>query len=97
MCLCTCCGGRECCSPIIPQTEKAKNWRVALWIIFALHCVLLCVKVYYMGLMSALSDLLAIVILIVAITRFDYCFIMFYIVISLFEIFALIVVLGYYI
>jgi len=50
-----------------------------------------------MGLMSGLSDLLAIIILIVAIVRFDYCFIMFYIVISLFEIFALIVVLGYYI
>jgi len=50
-----------------------------------------------MGLMSGLSDLLAITILIVAIVRFDYCFIMFYIVISLFEIFALVVVLGYYI
>jgi hypothetical protein len=50
-----------------------------------------------MGLMSGLSDLLAITILIVAIFRFDYCFIMFYIVINLFEIFALVVVLGYYI
>ena len=50
-----------------------------------------------MGVMSGFSDLLAIIILIVAIVRFDYCFIMFYIVISLFEIFALVVVLGYYI
>ena len=50
-----------------------------------------------MGLMSGLSDLLAIIILIVAIVRFDYCFIMFYIVINLFEVFALVVVLGYYI
>ena len=96
MCQCVCCGGRECCAPIIPQTEKAKNWRVGLWIIFGFHCVLLCVKVYYMGLMSGLSDLLAIIILIVAIVRFDYCFIMFYIVINLFEVFALVVVLGYY-
>lgn len=49
-----------------------------------------------MGLFSGLSDLLAIIILTVGLVRFDYCFVMFYIVINLFEIFALIVVLGYY-
>ena len=96
MCMCTCCGGRDCCAPIIPQTTKAKNYRVALLVITILHVVLLCVKVYFMGLMSGLSDLLAITILIVALVRFDYCFVMFYIVINLFETFALIVVLGYY-
>ena len=49
-----------------------------------------------MGIFSGFSDLLAIIILCIAIVRFDYCFIMFYIVINLFELFALIVVLGYY-
>lgn len=49
-----------------------------------------------MGVFSALTDLFAITILVIAIVRFDYCQIMIYIVANLFEIFALVVVLGYY-
>ena len=96
MCMCSCCGERDCCAPIVPQTSKAKNYKVALLVIVLLHFVLLCVKFFYMGLFSGMSDILAIIILVVALVRFDYCFVMFYIIINLFEIFALIVVLGYY-
>jgi hypothetical protein len=49
-----------------------------------------------MGIVSAISDFLAIIILIVALIRYDYCFVAFYIIINLFEVFALVVVLGYY-
>jgi hypothetical protein len=95
MCCCND-GGRECCSPIIPPSGKAKNWRIGLWIIVALHCIVLGLKMYLMGVFSALTDLFAITILVIAIVRFDYCQIMIYIVANLFEIFALVVVLGYY-
>ena len=49
-----------------------------------------------MGIFSGLTDLAAITILIIAIIRFDYCQLMIYIVLNLVEVFALIVVLGYY-
>ena len=49
-----------------------------------------------MGLGSGLTDLAAIIILILVVVRYDYCLAMVYIVINLFEVFALIVVLGYY-
>lgn len=97
--MCKCCGcdgRRECCSPIIPPTEKAKNYRVALVVVTVLHFLVFFVKAHYMGFFSGLTDLAACIILIVATVRFDYCLIMVYIVINLFETFALIVVLGYY-
>jgi len=77
--------------------DKAKNWRIALIAIIVLHAFVFCFKVYLMGLGSGLTDLIAIILLIIATIRADYCQIMIYIVINLFEVFALIVVLGYYI
>ena len=49
-----------------------------------------------MGLFSGLTDIFALIILSIALVRFDYCQIMIYIVCNLFEVFTLIVVLGYY-
>jgi len=49
-----------------------------------------------MGFFSGVTDLAAIIILFVALCRYDYCQLMLYIVLNLFEVFALIVVLGYY-
>ena len=54
------------------------------------------IKMYLLGLFSGLSDIIAIIILLIANIRYDYCGLMCYIVINLFEVFALIVVLGYY-
>ena len=91
-----CCGGRDCCAPIIPPSGKAKNWRIGLWIVLVLHVIVLGLKMYLMGIFSGLTDLFAITILAVALVRYDYCQLMIYIVANLFEVFALIVVLGYY-
>ena len=82
------CSERACCSPIIPPSGKAKNWRIGLWIIVALHFVVMVLKMYLMGIFSGATDLFAITILIIALVRFDYCQIMIYIVANLFEIFA---------
>ena len=90
------CSGRDCCAPIIPPSGKAKNWRIGLWIVLALHIVVMGLKIYLMGVFSGFTDLFAITILAIALVRFDYCQLMIYIVANLFEIFALIVVLGYY-
>ena len=92
-----CCGnGRNCCAPIVPVNEKAKNYRIALYCLIAVHFAVLIVKMIYMGIFSGLTDLVAITVLIIAIIRFDYCQLMIYIVLNLVEVFALIVVLGYY-
>jgi len=96
MCLCTCGGKRNCCAPIVPETEKAKTMQIGLWVIMGCHFIILFIKSYLMGIFSGLSDLAAIVILIIALIRYDYCLVTTYIVINLFEVFSLIVVLGYY-
>ena len=97
MCKCCGCGGnRDCCSPIVPPSDKAKNYRIALFVVLAFHVIVFGVKTYFMGLFSGLTDLAAIIILIIGIIRFDYCLLIVYILLNLFEVFALIVVLGYY-
>jgi len=67
-----------------------------LWVIVACHFVVVGIKAYLMGLFSAVSDLAAIVVLIVGLVRYDYCLVITYLVVNLFEVFSLIVVLGYY-
>lgn len=97
MCCCNCCGGgRDCCAPIIPPSEKALSWRNGLWVIFGLHLVVTVLKIVYMGLFSGLTDIFSLVILSIALVRFDYCQIMLYIVVNLFQVFTILVVLGYY-
>lgn len=97
MCRCVCCGSkRDCCAPIVPVTDKAKTMNTGLAVIVALHFAVLVIKVYLMGIFSGLSDLIAIIVLIVGLVRYDYCLIISYVVINLFETFSLIVVLGYY-
>lgn len=49
-----------------------------------------------MGAFSGFTDLAAIIVLIVAIVRYDFCLAMTYIILCLFEVFSLIIVLGYY-
>ena len=95
-CKCDCIGGRDCCSPIIPPNDKAKSWKTGLWIILTLHFIVIVLKVIYMGLFSGLTDVFALAILSIALVRYDYCQIMIYIVCNLFEVFTLIIVLGYY-
>lgn len=96
MCMCKCCGNRNCCAPIVPVTDKAKTMNTGLAVILACHFVVLFIKVYMMGIFSGLSDLAAIVVLIVGLVRYDYCLVITYIVINLVELFSLIVVLGFY-
>jgi hypothetical protein len=96
MCLCTCGSKRNCCGPIVPVTSKAKTMNTGLAIIVACHVVVLFIKMYLMGFFSGLSDLTAIIVLIIGLVRYDYCLVITYIVMNLFETFSLIVVLGFY-
>jgi len=54
------------------------------------------VKAYFLGLFSILVDLIAFIILWVAICRYDYCLLMFFIILNLVEVFTIVVILGYY-
>ena len=97
---CTCCkcgdSDRGCCEPIIPPSDKAKCWRIVLIVILVLQFCLIGVKMYFLGIFSVVIDVAAVIILWVAIARYDYCLIMLYIVLNLVEVFSIIVILGYY-
>lgn len=67
-----------------------------LAVIVGCHFAVFFIKAYLMGLFSGFSDLIAIIVLIVGLVRYDYCLIITYVVINLFETFSLVVVLGYY-
>ena len=64
--------------------------------VIVLHAILTIVKILFMGFFSALPDLAAIIVLWLAIARVDYCLAITYAILNLFECFALVVVLGYY-
>lgn len=97
---CTCCrcgdSDRGCCEPIIPPNDKAKCWRIVLIVILVLHFIIIGVKIYFLGILSIIIDVAAVIILWIAIARYDYCQIMVYIVLNLVEAFSIVVILGYY-
>jgi len=70
--------------------------RTALFVIGGCHIIVLFIKCYLMGIFAGLSDLVGLILLLLAIIRYDYCLTISYIVLNLFEVFSLIVVLGYY-
>jgi hypothetical protein len=83
-CNCTCCGERDCCAPIIPPNQKARNWRTCLFVVIGFHFAVMFVKIIFMGFFSGMTDFISIIILWVALVRYDYCLIMLYIVLNLF-------------
>lgn len=98
-CKAKCCGcgeGRDLCGPIIKANEKCENYRYALYVVGGLHVAVFVLKCVLMGIFAGLPDVIALTFLVLALLRFDYCQLICYIVINLSEVFALIVVLGYY-
>lgn len=69
---------------------------IVLIVVLCLHFLVFCFKTYMMGLFSGLTDLVAVIVLIIAVIRLDFCLAMTYVIICLFEIFSLVIVLGYY-
>jgi hypothetical protein len=61
-----------------------------------LQFILIGVKGYFLGIFSIIVDVAAVIVLWVALARYDYCLIMLYIVLNLVEVFSIIVILGYY-
>jgi hypothetical protein len=54
------------------------------------------IKIIYLGFLSIITDAAAFIILWIAVVRYDYCLAITYVILNLVEVFALIVVLGYY-
>jgi hypothetical protein len=54
------------------------------------------VKIYYLGIFSAIFDIAGFIILWVAIARYDYCLTIVFVGLNMFETFGIIVILGYY-
>lgn len=64
--------------------------------IICAHFLVAIVKIYFLGVFSAIFDVAGFVILWVAIARYDYCLAIVFAVLNLFEVFSLIVILGFY-
>lgn len=99
MCCECCCGTDRCClDPIIPVQKSwyALAWRYTLLAIAVVHFIVIIVKMSYLGVTSALTDLVSLTVLIIAILRVDYCLAITFAVLNLFEIFAIGIILGYF-
>ena len=67
-----------------------------LEIILGVHFFVAIVKMVVIGVLSGLSDLLSCLVLWCGLCRFDYCNLMIYVILCLFDMFQLLIVLGYY-
>ena len=85
-----------CCDPIIPLNDKAKCWRITLIVILVLQIIVIGIKMYFIGYLTAVIDVAAVIILWIALARYDYFLIMVYIVLTLIELFSISVITGYY-
>ena len=65
-------------------------------VLIVFHGLLMVTKILFLGFLSAFTDIAAFIVLWLAIARADYCLAITYSILNLFECFALVVVLGYY-
>ena len=81
---------------LVPPNQKARDLKSTLEIILGVHFFVAIVKMVVIGIFSGLSDIFSCIILWCGLCRFDYCNMLIYIVLTLFDAFQLLVILGYY-
>ena len=81
---------------LVQPNHKARDLKSTLEIILGVHFFVAIVKMVVIGIFSGLSDIFSCIILWCGLCRFDYCNMLVYIVLTLFDAFQLLVILGYY-
>ena len=81
---------------LVPPTQKARDLKSTLEIILGVHFFVAIVKMVIMGITSGLSDILSCLILWCGLCKFDYCNLLMYCILVLFDFFQLIIVAGFY-
>ena len=87
---------RDLMGNLVPPNQKARDLKSTLEIILGIHFFVAIVKMIVIGIFSGLSDIFSCIILWCGLCRFDYCNMLIYIVLTLFDAFQLLVILGYY-
>ena len=81
---------------LVPPNQKARDLKSSLEIILGVHFFVAIGKMVLLGIFSGITDLFACVILWLGLCRFDYCNMFIYLVLVMFDMFQLLIVLGYY-
>lgn len=87
---------RDFMGNLVPPNQKARDLKSSLEIILGVHFFVAIVKMVIIGIFSGISDIFSCVILWCGLCRFDYCNMFIYLVFVLFDVFQLLIVLGFY-
>ena len=88
--------GRDLMGNLVPPNQKARDLKSTLEIILGIHFFVAIVKMVVLGIGAGLSDLLSCLILWCGLCKFDYCNCLIYLILVLFDLFQLLIVLGFY-
>lgn len=88
--------GRDLMGNLVPPNQKARDLKTTLEIILGVHFFVAILKMVIIGIFSGISDLFSCLILWCGLCRFDYCNMLIYLILVIFDMFQLIVVLGFY-
>lgn len=87
---------RDLMGNLVPPNQKARDLKSNLEIILGVHFFVAIVKMVIIGVFSGLSDILSCLVLWCGLCRFDYCNMIIYVILVMFDCFQLLIVLGYY-
>ena len=79
--------GRDLMGNLVPPNQKARDLKSTLEIILGVHFFVAIVKMIILGIFSGISDLFSCIILWCGLCRFDYCNLLIYIILTLFDAF----------
>jgi len=88
--------GRDLMGNLVPPNQKARDLKSTLEIILGVHFFVAILKMVIIGILSGISDLLSCLILWCGLCRFDYCNMIIYVILVLFDAFQLVIILGFY-
>ena len=79
--------GRDLMGNLVPPNQKARDLKSALQIILGTHAFVAIIKMIFIGIFSGIGDIFSCLVLWCGIYRYDYCQMMTYIILTLFDLF----------
>ena len=79
--------GRDLMGNLVPPTQKARDLKSALQIILGVHAFVAVIKMVFIGIFSGIGDVFSCLVLWCGLCRFDYCQMMTYTILVLFDMF----------
>ena len=79
--------GRDLMGNLVPPNQKARDRKTTLEIILGVHFFVAILKMVIIGIFSGISDLFSCLILWCGLCRFDYCNMLIYLILVIFDMF----------